>query len=280
MRKLIIISLILLLIYPVVYGQTSCTARFSGSVLDEKGVLLIGAAVLLDPSNKGTVTNTSGEFELTEICPGLYHVTIQYLGYQEQVFEVTIDANLVKTITLQPNVETLREVVVEEKPEHVETAQNYAVLSGQKLAETAGKTLGESLTEISGVNTIQAGPGIFKPVIHGVHSQRVLILNHGIRQEGQQWGAEHAPEIDPFMASNIVVVKDASSIKYGTDALGGVVIVNPADLPENPGIGGAVNLIGQSNGRSGTVFGLLEGGVKNHIGWGWRLQGTGKQAGD
>ena len=115
---------------------------------------------------------------------------------------------------------------------NTEHAHNVAKLTQKQLAETAGKSLGESLKEIPGVNSIQTGPGIFKPVIHGVHSQRILILNYGIRQEGQQWGAEHAPEIDPFIASDVVVIKDASSIKYGTDALGGVIVVNPSPLPE------------------------------------------------
>lgn len=264
----------------VCLAQIPCSNTLSGKVVDNNGEVLIGAALVLDPSFKGTTTDANGKFEIKQICSGLYHITVQYLGYMEQVFEISIEGSAQITVTMQPDVETLREVVVEEKPEHLETAQNYAVLSGEKLAETAGKSLGESLTEIAGVNTIQAGPGIFKPVIHGVHSQRVLILNHGIRQEGQQWGAEHAPEIDPFIASNIVVVKDASSIKYGTDALGGVVIVNPASLPVSSGIGGSLNLIGQSNGRSGTVSGLLEGGIKNADGWGWRIQGTGKRAGD
>ncbi len=261
-------------------GQNPCNHVLSGRVMDNNGEVLVGAALVLDPSYKGATTDTDGKFEINLICSGMYHLTVQYLGFKEQVFEVDIDGAVDITITMQPEVATLREVVVEEKPENLETSQNYSVLSGQKLSEAAGKTLGESLKEIAGVNTIQAGPGIFKPVIHGVHSQRVLILNHGIRQEGQQWGAEHAPEIDPFIASNIVVVKDASSIKYGTDALGGVVIVNPAGLPVSEGMGGTLNVVGQSNGRSGTMSGLLEGGVKNHPGWGWRLQGTGKQAGD
>lgn len=269
-----------LLSFGFAFGQNRCANIFSGRILDESGEPLIGAAIVLDPTGKGVVADLNGNFTLSGICSDLYHVTVQFLGYQEQVFEVRINANVNKTITLVPDVETLKEVVVSEKVEHLETSQNYAVLSGEKLAETAGKSLGESLQEISGVNTIQSGPGIFKPVIHGVHSQRVLILNHGIRQEGQQWGAEHAPEIDPFIASNIVVVKDASSIKYGTDALGGVVIVNPAELPQSPGLGGTLNLVGQSNGRLGTISGLLEGGIKNREGWGWRLQGTGKRAGD
>ncbi|MEQ9413329.1 MAG: TonB-dependent receptor, partial [Cyclobacteriaceae bacterium] len=280
MKKILTLAVVLMLLHTSGYAQRGCISVFSGQVLDEQDNPLIGAAIILNPTNKGMVSDIEGNFELKEICAGSYQVTVQFLGYKEQVFEISINGSAEKIIRLQPDVQTLHEILVEEKVAHVETTQNYAVLSGEKLAETAGKTLGESLKEVSGVNTIQAGPGIFKPVIHGVHSQRVLILNHGIRQEGQQWGSEHAPEIDPFIASNIVVVKDASSIKYGTDALGGVVIVNPAELPITEGIGGTMNLIGQSNGRSGTISGLLEGGLKNHKGWGWRMQGTGKRSGD
>ncbi|MFM8348853.1 MAG: TonB-dependent receptor domain-containing protein, partial [Bacteroidota bacterium] len=99
-------------------------------------------------------------------------------------------------------------------------------------------------------------------------------------QEGQQWGAEHAPEIDPLIASDIQVIKDASAIRYGVDAIGGVVVVNPPALPETPGLVGHLQGIGQSNGRGGTISGSLQGGVNGKPGWGWRLQGTQKQLGD
>lgn len=235
---------------------------------------------MLMPGQVGTASDNQGNFQLVGLCEGSYTVTVNYLGYHTQRFEISLSGNLVRKISLDIAVETLKEVVVEVEQTHVENAQNFSVLSQKQLAETAGKTLGEALKEIPGVSTIQAGPGIFKPVIHGVHSQRILTLNHGIRQEGQQWGAEHAPEIDPFIASNIIVIKDAASLKYGADALGGVVIVNPPALPEGPGIGGAFNMIAQSNGRSGTISGMVEGGFRGFQGWGWRLQGTAKKAGD
>lgn len=76
------------------------------------------------------------------------------------------------------------------------------------------------------------------------------------------------------------MIKDASAIKYGTDALGGVIVVNPPPLPETAGLGGSFNSVVQSNGRSGTFSGMLQGGIKGHKGWGWRMQGTARRAGD
>ena len=262
-------------------AQSDCSITISGNVLDaESKEALPSANVFVTELNKGTVADSNGKFSIHSLCAGSYTLVCSFVGYKSVSIRITVTKNTSKDFSLVNESTQLNEVVVQEKLANTESVQNFVVLNEKQLAESAGKTLGESLKEIPGVNSIQSGPGIFKPVIHGVHSQRVLILNHGIRQEGQQWGAEHAPEIDPFIASNVVVIKDASAIKYGTDALGGVVVVNPPDLPEKNGMSGSVNAIAQSNGRSGTISGMLEGGIANHNGWGWRVQGTAKRAGD
>jgi iron complex outermembrane receptor protein len=269
-----------LLLYSLTTQAQTCNGVFTGRVLDASNQPIVGASILLLPQEKGSVTDLQGAFNFEGLCFGTYKVSVRYLGYENEEFEIVIQGTSTRIIHLKERVSELPELVVEDELMHIEHAHNLSTLNEKQLAESAGKTLGESLKEITGVNSIQSGPGIFKPVIHGVHSQRVLILNHGIRQEGQQWGAEHAPEIDPFIASDISVIKDASSIKYGTDAIGGVIVVNPAPLPERRGIGGTISTIAQSNGRSGTISAMIEGGIKNQEGWGWRLQGTGKRSGD
>ncbi len=261
-------------------AQLNCSFVLKGQVLDEQGQPLRGATVIISKSQMGSVSDAEGAFAFKNLCSGNYVLLVQFLGYTTQQIEASTKKASSITIRLQPEDSLLQEVVVQDKAPQITVTSNYTQLSGRELDETNGKSLGEALRNMTGVSTIQSGPAIFKPVIHGVHSQRILILNNGIRQEGQQWGAEHAPEIDPFIASNIVVIKDAGAIKYGTDALGGVVIVNPADLPTQPGLGGQLNLIGNSNGLAGIASGLLEGGIRQHLGWGWRVQGTAKKSGD
>src|SRR5690606_4578968 len=68
-----------------------------------------------------------------------------------------------------------------------ELSQGTHRLSSREIQEKRGKPLAESLTAISGVSTIGMGNSIVKPVINGLHSSRILILNNGVRQEGQQW---------------------------------------------------------------------------------------------
>ena len=262
------------------HGQKDCSIALMGKILDENNQPLPGATIVIIQNKTGKVSDVTGTFQFDKLCPGNYTLEIKFLGYITQQVKINTKKQDPAFVNLQPEEKILKEVVVEDKAEQISATSNYGQLSGKALEEVNGKTLGEALRNITGIASIQSGPAIFKPVIHGVHSQRILILNNGIRQEGQQWGAEHAPEIDPFIASNIVVIKDAGAIKYGTDALGGVVIVNPAELPTTPGLGGRFNLIGNSNGWAGITSGMLEGGIKNHHGWGWRLQGTGKKSGD
>ncbi|MEJ1240794.1 TonB-dependent receptor [Chryseolinea sp. T2] len=261
-------------------AQSSCTSSLTGIIVDEQDRPLSGAAIMITPRQLGQLSDAEGKFQFSGLCPGDYTVKVQFLGYEDLSMTLRISGSVNREIHLKELATELEEVVIHHDAEHTETATNIAELDERKLSENAGKSLGEVMRDVTGVNSIQSGPGIFKPVIHGVHSQRILILNHGIRQEGQQWGAEHAPEIDPFVASNVVVVKDASAIKYGSDALGGTIIVNPAELPESGGITGALHTVLQSNGRSGTISGTLEGGIGEKTGWGWRLQGTAKGAGD
>lgn len=262
-------------------SQTSCTSSLTGQVTDAGGNPLFGTTILLTPGNIGVSTDEEGRFMFDNLCAGSYRVKLQYVGYKEISVRLQISGNVPMAFMLEEEVTELNEVVIRHHDAaNTEHATNFRELNERQLAETAGRTLGETLKEIPGVTSLQTGPGIFKPVIHGVHSQRILILNHGIRQEGQQWGAEHAPEIDPFIASNIVVIKDASAIKYGTDALGGVIVVNPAPLPETNTIGGTLASVLQSNGRSGTVSGMIEGGISGQDGWGWRVQGTARRSGD
>ena len=52
---------------------------------------------------------------------------------------------------------------------------------------------------------------------------RVLMVNDGVRQEGQQWGDEHGIEIDDYSVQRIEVLKGPASLMYGSDGLAGVI---------------------------------------------------------
>ncbi|GAB3956051.1 TonB-dependent receptor [Spirosoma harenae] len=262
-----------------------CRILLRGQILSADNQLpLPGATVYIRELKTGAVADSSGRFQLTGLCSGKYSVDYQFVGYTTLSSSVLIgnDSLLVlNPVSLKADSQTLQEIVVtEHRSEAQQLLQTQTSLSGAALDQTRGQSLGESLKALTGLYSIQTGPSISKPVIHGLYSNRIIILNNGIRQEDQQWGTEHAPQVDQFLASRLTVIKGAASIRYGSDAIGGVILVEPKAMSTQPGIRGEVNAVGASNGGLGVASGVVEGAfAKKLAGLSWRLQGTLKKSG-
>lgn len=263
------------------FAQTSCDFSIKGTLIDgETNEPFEGVSVYVKELEKGALTDSKGKFEIKNICQGEIHVVYSYLGYKTYIAHYKVDETVFDKVILHTDTCLLESVTVfGKKPEELATFTK-ASLSGKDLDRTRGLSLGETLKEIPGVTTFRTGSSISKPVIHGLHSNRIVILNAGLRQEGQQWGNEHAPEIDPFVSDKLTVVKGAAGVRYGSDAIAGVVIVEPRALPKEKGMTGEVNLTGMSNNRQGTTAALLEGKIGNRFPLTYRIQGTYKKAGN
>ncbi|NML64218.1 TonB-dependent receptor [Hymenobacter sp. RP-2-7] len=250
----------------------ACALSVAGRVLDQRtGEPLPGAVLRLSaagatagPSAASPLTEAAdadGHYHFHQLCAGSYVVRASFVGYAEQVLAVEVRGRLTTLdIKLKAAPGQLGEVrVAGEQPAATPlVSQSQTTLSGAALQQTRGQNLATALQGITGVYSIQTGPTIAKPVIHGLYGNRVLLLNNGVRQEGQQWANDHAPEIDPFTATRLSVIKGAASIRYGADAIGGVVLVEPAALPDTAGVGGEVNLVGMTNGRLGAASAFVQ----------------------
>jgi len=274
--------LLFLLLSTVGFSQnTSCTCFVKGVVRDKHTELpVIGATVLIIGQNNGVFTDAQGRYLINNLCPGAYEMECRIVGYNSFRQKLDLTSGHEENFNLEEQEVHLKDVEITAHRTDAPSSQPLTTLSGSDLFQTRGQNLAESLKGLSGVTTLQTGSSIAKPVIHGLHSNRVLIMNNGVRQEGQQWGSEHAPEIDPFVATSVSVVKGAAGVRYGSDAIGGVILVQPEELPFNKSLNGEVNLVGLTNGRQGVASGTLEGGLKNLKGFGWRAQGTIKRSGN
>ena len=72
----------------------------------------------------------------------------------------------------------------------------FSVISPKKLHQSFGTNIVDAITFQPGISQISTGAGISKPVIRGLGYNRVVVIEQGIRQEGQQWGDEHGLEVD------------------------------------------------------------------------------------
>ena len=261
-------------------AQTNCHCTLKGVVASKENKEKVpGAYVFIKGTNKATISDAKGAFVIKDLCPGKYTLVCQMASFDPIETIINLEDEKEEDFLLSTHDEHLQEVFVQGRKQEI-TSQLKAELSAEERSQKDGLSLGEMLKGLPGVQSLQTGSSVSKPVIHGLHSSRVIILNQGVRQEGQNWGSEHAPEIDPFVSKNIQVIKGPGGLRYGGDAIGGIIMLEPDALPDSAAMHGSVQSIYFTNGRQGVLSGLLEGGIPRHKGWGWRLQGTWKDGGN
>jgi iron complex outermembrane receptor protein len=258
----------------------------TGRVTDvSDGTALVGASVVVRGTGTGVATDRRGTYRLALPAPGAYTLVVRFLGYETQSVDVTVRAGSTERsdVKLQPVVLGADELVVVGTPDVLTaSARSTETLDARALADARGQTFGETLAALPGVTTLSTGPTIDKPVVRGLHSERVVLVQRGVRQEGQQWGREHAPEVDPFAPVEITVVKGAAGVEYGAGAIGGVLRLEPRELPTTPGLQGAVDVDAFTNNGQGAGSVLVEGaglsGADGGTTWSGRVQGSFRKA--
>lgn len=227
-----------------------------------------------------------GRFDFRDLPAQRVLLRVRQVGYapMQRTVDLTADDVLLQ-IELSPSSVTLSQVAVTADTviDALERMVAMSTLDAAALASTRGQTLGETIKNLPGVSVIQFGPSIAKPVIRGLNSQRVLVLNAGLRQEDQQWGTEHAPNLDSFDADAVSVVRGAATVLYGPDALGGVVRVDHASVSDSGPFRGELALNGFSNSRQGALsLGVQGGGLQLPLvgRTGYRLRLTSRVAGN
>lgn len=258
-------------------GQPSCNLLLKGYVKDSgTGIPLPYSNIYLDEIESGAVADSMGFFKIEGLCPGEYHLDVHHLGCETEHLFIYLTKDTLLQIQLNHHTELLDEVVV-----HGETAeasaQNSSSVSRQSIEQNSNQNLSDILEQIAGVSVLKNGAGISKPVVHGLFGNRVGVLNNGIAQAGQQWGNDHAPEIDPFVADHLSVVKGASALMFAGSTLGSMVLVEAGAINPDPHLHGRMNYSLQTNGWGHTLNAQLE----KSDGWAaWRLTGTLKLQGD
>jgi iron complex outermembrane receptor protein len=242
-------------------------AALTGTVTDTAGVPLADVRVHVLEVGRGTTTDQAGKFALAALPSGTYGVAFSRIGYAPVVQRVTIGAEeATLTVAMRPSAVELPEVQVTASP-RVTTAlsspQPTSILDRDHLRVAQAPSLGETINGLAGVHSINEGPAIGKPVIRGLSSTRVLVLDNGQRIETQGWGDEHSPNIETADAERIEVIRGPASVLYGSDALGGVINVVKRDLPDAIGraplLGGGLSAAYSTNNQQPDGTARLEG---------------------
>src|SRR5580658_4460644 len=244
----------------------------TGTVTDKAdGKPIVGATISIPDLKTGTATDANGKFSITLATKGIHLVQVSYVGYA--TFNQNVDFTQISHLEVQLSLSTIEacEVVVTgvSKATEIKRAPIPIVAVSKSYMDQhsgAGNVI-DAVANLPGISAVTTGPNISKPFIHGLGYNRVVTLEDGIRQEGQQWGDEHGIEVDQNSIDRIEIIKGPASLTYGSDAIGGVVnLLTPPPVPDG-------KILGYASGIYGTNNGLINGslrlqGSRNGLIWG------------
>lgn len=250
----------------IVYAAQSLIAQIpyhiEGVVVDEQGLPIPGVVIRVKGREQHAITGKDGHFSLTLQRESLINLEVTFLGYKPRIIALSTDTvSSLLTFQLLPEVQQLSEVVVTDRyaeQRKRENTQGVEVVNGAYIQQNLSGSLMKSLERLPGVTTMDIGSGQSKPVIRGLGFNRIVVADHGVKHESQQWGADHGLEIDQFAVERAEVIKGPGSLMYGSDAIGGLIELNQVSIPAAQSFGGSVNITGKSNN------GLLGGSVELH----------------
>ncbi len=213
-------------------GQSTFTGKIS-SAYDSSAVSF--ALVYIPDLNQQTLSNENGSFRIVGIPKGFYQVQILKFGYLSQTKTMEIKDSLFKQeFYLRPGENTLDEIVIygSQQDKKSETSNNIEVLDSKTMRDMGALNLSDGIAKLPGVNQLSTGAGISKPVIRGLFGNRIQTVLLGMRFDNQQWQDEHGLGLSDIGVDRIEIIKGASSLFYGSEAMGGVLnIINEKAAP-------------------------------------------------
>ena len=210
----------------------SSIAQNSGLVQDVENNPISEVSVFIADQNIILKTNELGEFFFENKLPNNTYLNFYKNGFVSQLVKYK-ESNEFKVVLKKLHV-TLDEVGV---------VESYSDLGNTKLTNIEKKSLEdgflkdnsmvESITQLSGVDIISSGLGIQKVVVRGLSGMRVVTYLNGMQINNQQWANDHGIGFTDLGLGEVELIKGASALKYGSEAIGGLLFFKDSPFISN-----------------------------------------------
>jgi len=237
---------IIIIIYAIEgFTQTgSLTGRITGKITDsETGEGLIGAAVVIQGTTTGTITDLNGAYILENIQPGSYNIVVSYISYDNEIITVDIkEGNTVNAdVKLRPATIGLGEVtVVQRRRTNTEMSMVVSIksadmivsgISAQQIAKTQDSDAADVIRRVPGV-TITDGRFV---IVRGLIERYNSILLNGASAPSFE-SDKRAFSFDAMpsgMIDNILIHKSPAPELPADFAGAAIDIITKSDADEN-----------------------------------------------
>lgn len=280
-KYLIIIGFFALFSGSTFAGNDSNPAKssLSGVIKDkETGELLTGVSIYVPDLKTGAISGKDGSYKINNLPKAKVLVQVSFIGYKLIAVYIDLNNTSVLDFELEESAAELNEVIVtglSKAAEKNHTPTPITVIAPIQLLQNSSTNIIDALSKKPGISQITTGSGISKPVIRGLGYNRVVTVNDGIRQEGQQWGDEHGIEIDEYSVSKVEILKGPASLSYGSDAMAGVInLITAPTLPDGSIKG---NILADYQTNNGLI-GYSANFAGNKNGFIWNVRYSNKRA--
>src|SRR2546427_1987545 len=254
----------------------------TGRVVDNAGQPVPQAIVEITQLGKSVTAGADGAFRVA-LAPGRSPLAVRRHGFAPAVREISVGAGQAALeIVLTPSAFNLEPVTVTATRQPLASASSplpATALAGDELRQAQSVSLAHVVEALPGVRAITTGSQIGKPVIRGFSGPRVLVLENGSRLEDYSWSDEDGPSVETAFVRRVELIRGPASVLYGSDAVGGVINVIPAALPDAAGGPGFLRtgftLSAASNNIELAPRAQVEGARGN---MGWRVAAIGRHA--
>ena len=271
-RVSIFIVLFIILLSKNTLAQNEVTGFVKNANTKE---VLASVSIYIPDLKIGTITDLRGHYILKNLPSGSYLLQVSLAGYGNHIEQILIKGTTTIDFDLIQSGTELEEIVLTGVPIATDQRKNpvpVGVLTKTQLLHNTYSNIIDAISTIPGVSQITVGPSISKPVVRGLGYNRVVVINDGVRQEGQQWFDEFGIEIDENSVDKVEVLKGPASLSYGSDAMAGVINFLSAPVVPEGTIKG--NILGSYQSNNGLINGSANV-AGNSKGFSWDLLYTG-----
>jgi iron complex outermembrane receptor protein len=262
-------------------NNTSCKNKISGYIIDEHDNMPLQYAIIYIKGTKlGATTDDSGYFEIQQVCSGWQTFTIQHFDCDTKDIKIELSNDTILKVFMEHHEHLLNEIQIKSHKHDDKNTITQEIISNEELTKKQGFSLSEMLKLANGVQLLQNGNTISKPVLHGMYGNRLPIINDGVRLESQSWGNEHAPEIDAFAIEEAKVIKGAMGLRYGLNAIAGAIVLQSKPFSDTALLQISSQTVLMSNGKNIAQSGYLSIVFPKLNTLGIRVQGTFKRSGN
>ncbi|HUI30941.1 MAG TPA: TonB-dependent receptor [Candidatus Acidoferrales bacterium] len=230
------VSCALLFLVLAASEQIAIGGTIKGHVKETKSKSgIVGAAVFLDGTSFGTMTDTSGAYEISDVPAGSYKISAYGIGYTNAGGDIDIPSDtsvLVRDFTLKENAITLRETIIEARANNtLETAARATeknsenivnVISAQAIEQSTDLSAADVMQRVSGMSLIRQQGEARYVVMRGLEQQYNNTLVDGIKIPSPEAKDRFVPlDIFPSSLFERIEVEKSLTPDLAGDAIGG-----------------------------------------------------------